>query len=94
MKNSVGWQIVMNAKIGFKLQVIATPGFDSLYHWCYQTMWLFLGTPDDPEDDTVMEQHGADELYSAVKSLMHAIQTEDKEAQQDAAHRIIRIAKP
>jgi len=30
-KNSVDWQIVMNAKIGFKLQVTATPGFHSLY---------------------------------------------------------------
>jgi len=26
-KNIVGWQIAMNAKIGFKLQVTATPGF-------------------------------------------------------------------
>jgi hypothetical protein len=25
---------------------------------------------------------------------MHAIQTEDKEAQQDAAHRMMQIAKP
>jgi len=41
-----------------------------------------------------MEKHGADALYSAVKSVMHAIQTEDQEAQQDAAHRMIQIAKP
>ena len=33
--NSVGWQIAMNAKIGFKLQVTATLGFHSLYDWCY-----------------------------------------------------------
>jgi len=51
----VGWQIAMNAKIGFKLHVTATQGFHSLYDWCYQTMWLFSGVPDDPEDDTVME---------------------------------------
>jgi hypothetical protein len=50
--------------------------------------------PEDPEDNAVMEMHGADALYSAVKSLMHAIQTEDDEAQQDAAHRMIQIAKP
>jgi hypothetical protein len=55
-KNSVGWQIAMNAKIGFKLQVTATLGFHSLYDWCFQTMWLFSGTPEDPEDDTVMDQ--------------------------------------
>jgi hypothetical protein len=84
----------MNAKIGFKLQVTATPGFHSLYDWCFQTMWLFSGAPEDPEDDTMMEKHGAEALYSAVKSLMHAIQTKDEEAQQDAAHRMIQIAKP
>jgi hypothetical protein len=55
---------------------------------------LFSGAPEDPEDDTVMEQHGADALYSAVKSVMHAIQTKDEEAQQDAAHWMVQSAKP
>jgi hypothetical protein len=32
-KNSVGWRIAMNARIGFKLQVTATQGFHSLYDW-------------------------------------------------------------
>jgi len=93
-KNSVGWRIATNAKIGFKLQVSATPGFHSLYDWCYQAMWLFSGAPEDPEDETVMEMHGADELNSAVQSLMHAIRTEELDAQQDAAHRMIQTAKP
>jgi len=93
-KNSVGWHGAMNAKIGFKLQVTATPGFHSLYDWCYQAMWLVSGAPDDPEDETVKEKHGADAVYSAVKSSMHAIRTEDEEVQQDAAHRIIQTAKP
>jgi len=84
----------MNAKILFKLQVTATLGFHSLYDWCYQTMWLFSGVPEDPEDETVMDQHGADAFCSAVKILMHAIRTEDEEAQQDTAHRMIQIAKP
>jgi len=92
-KNSVGWHIVMNAKIGFKLQVTATLGLHSLYDWCYRTMWLFSGAPDNPEDQTVKKNYGAHALYSAVKSLMHAIQTEDEEAQQDAAHWMIQIAK-
>jgi len=30
-KNTVGWRIATNAKIGFKLQVTSTPGFHSLY---------------------------------------------------------------
>ena len=93
-KNSVGWRIVLNVQILFKLEVTETPGFHSLYDWCYQMMWLFSVAPADPEDETVMEAHGADALYSAVKSLMHAIRTEDKDAQQDAAHRMIQIAKP
>jgi hypothetical protein len=93
-KNSVGWRIAMNARIGFKLQVTATQGFHSLNDWCFQMMWLFSDVPEDPEDETVMEKHGADALYSAVKSSMHAIWTEYEEAQQDATHRMIQIAKP
>jgi hypothetical protein len=57
-------------------------------------MCLLSGGPEDPEDETVMEKHDADALYSAVKSLMHAIGTEDQDAQQDAPHRMIQIAKP
>jgi hypothetical protein len=48
---SVGCRFVMNARIEFKLQVAATPGFHSLYDWCFQTMWLFSGAPEDSEDD-------------------------------------------
>ena len=94
MKNSVGWRIATNVRIGFKLQVTATPGFHSLFDLCYQAIWLFSGAPDNPEDETVMEMHGADALYSAVKSLMHAIQTENQDAQRDAAQQMIQIAKP
>jgi len=93
-KNIVGWHIAMNAKIGFKLQVTATPGIHSLYDWCYHVMWLFSGASDDPEAEIVKDKRAADALYSAVKSLMHAIRTEDEEAQPDAAHQIIQIAKP
>jgi len=44
-ENSAGWHIAMNVKIRFKLQVTASPGFHSLYDWCYQAMWLFSGAP-------------------------------------------------
>jgi len=57
-------------------------------------MWLFSGAPEDPEDEIVMEMHEADALYSAVKSLMHAIRTEDQDARQDAAHWMIQKATP
>jgi len=91
-KNSVGWLIVMNAKIGFKLQVTATLGFHSLYDWCFQTMWLFSGAPEDPEDDTEMEKNGAKAFHSTVKSLMQPIWNKDEKAQQDAAHWMMQIA--
>jgi hypothetical protein len=57
-------------------------------------MWLFSSVPENSEYETVMEMHGADALYSAVKSLMHAIRTKDDHAHQDAAHQMIQIAKP
>jgi len=57
-------------------------------------MWLFSGAPDDLEDETVMQKHSADALHSAVKSLVHAISTEDEDAQQAAAHQILQFAKP
>jgi hypothetical protein len=40
-----------------------------------------------------MEKHGAEELYSAVTSFMHAIWNIDKKTKPDVAHRMIRIAK-
>jgi hypothetical protein len=42
----------------------------------------------------VIEKHHAKALYSAVKSLIHTIWTNDKGAQQDAVDRMIQIAKP
>jgi hypothetical protein len=54
-------------------------------------MWLVSDAPEDPEDDTVMERHSTKGLYSTVKSLILAIRTKDEQAQQDAAHRMIRF---
>ena len=88
----MGWRIATHARIGLKPQVTTTAGSHSLYDWSYQTMWLFSDVPEDPGNETVMEMRGADALYSAVKCLMHAIQTEDQEAQQNVAHRMIQPA--
>jgi hypothetical protein len=90
----VGWRIAMNARIAFKLQVTATPGFHSLYDWCFQMMWLFSDAPENPEDETLMDKHRAEALHSEVKRFMHALWTEGQDAQQDAAHRVIQIANP
>jgi len=54
-RNSVCWHIVMKARIGFILQVIATLLFYSLSEMGFQTTWLFSGVPEDAENDTVME---------------------------------------
>jgi len=80
-KNSVGWQIAIRMRISFKLQVTATLGFHWLYDWCYQRTGQFSGTPEDLEDDTVEEEHGAEALYVAVKISMHVIREEDNDAQ-------------
>jgi len=94
MKNSVGSHIAMNGRIEFKLQVTATPGFQSLYDWCFQSMWLISGAPDNPEDETAMEMRSTKALYSTVKSLMHVIRTEDHDAQRDAARQMNQIPQP
>jgi len=77
----VGWRITTNARIGFTLQVTATPGVHSLHDWCYPTIWLFSGALEDPEDDTIVEKLGSDALYFAVKSLIDAFRTEDRHTQ-------------
>jgi hypothetical protein len=84
----------MTARIGFQLEITAMPGFHSQYDWCFHIMLQFAGVPEDPEDNTVMEKHGAEALYSTVMCLMHAIRTSDKHGQQDAALRMIQITKP
>jgi len=85
-KNSAGRWMATNARIGFKLPFPATSGFHSLSACYSQTMWMFSGPPEHPEDNSMMEIHAVYTLYSAAKSLMHAIRTEDQDAQQDVAH--------
>jgi len=57
-------------------------------------IWLLSGGPEDPVNDTVIEQHGAEAVHSALKSLMHAIRPDDNVAQQDAAHQMKKTPKP
>ena len=82
-KDCIGWRIVMNARIGFKLQYTAIPGFHSLDDWCFQTMWLFSGVSEAPADDTVMDKHDTEAVYSGVNILIHSIRTKDEDTQQD-----------
>jgi hypothetical protein len=67
-------------------------GFHSLYYWCFQPRWLFSGAPENPEDETVLENHCAKARNSAVNSGMHTIQANHNDTPQDAAHQLIHIA--
>jgi hypothetical protein len=84
----------MSVRIGFRLQVIATPVFHSLYDWYFPMMWLFPGACEDPENDTGMETHDTELVHSAMKCPVQSVRTDNQDAQQDAAHRMIPIAKP
>jgi len=57
-------------------------------------MSLYWGVPEYPQDNTVSEKHAAEALDSAVKSLIHAIRTENKQVQQVVGHQTMQIAKP
>jgi len=89
IKNSVVWQIVINARIPFNLQVKAIPGYQSLFDCCYWTIWVISGESNHPENNTIMEKHCAVAWYSTVQRLMHAICIEGNDAQQGAMHWMI-----
>jgi len=36
-------------------------------------MWLLSGASEDSEDETVIEMHGTDVQYYAVRRFMHAL---------------------
>jgi len=80
MKICVGWRIPTIVKIELKLQVTPTPGFNSLYDWCFQMMWPCSGVSEDAQNDDVMEKDDTNAQYSGVKSLMNAIRTEDNDS--------------
>jgi len=91
-KTRIGCQIRIKLSIGLKCQVTANKKLCSLFGCKYGTVWLFSAAPGNGEDDTVMEKKCTEALYSAMKSLVHAIQTEDTAAQQDTAHYMIPFA--
>lgn len=57
-------------------------------------MWQYSGVPEDPEDNPVTEKHSVDTPDSMVKSILHAIDIEKNQAQNDPGHQILQIAKP
>jgi hypothetical protein len=76
----------------------ATPSTNGQLSHCSWSCWIFDAHHWNKKKNCVrwriaMKMHGADAQYSPVKSLMHAIRTEDKHAQQYAAEQMIQIAK-
>jgi hypothetical protein len=61
---------------------------------CCQLMWQYSGVPEDPEDNPVTEKHSVDTPDSMVKSILHAIDIEKNQAQDDPGHQTLQIAKP
>lgn len=94
MKLNVGWQISINVRCGFKLQLTGMPEFHLLNNWYYMTTNLLSDVLEHPEEDTVIKKHSAEALDSWVKSLMHVIHSIEKEAQQNWAQWTIQIARP
>ena len=84
----------MEARICLNLQVISITGFHSVSDWCYQIMSLVSGSPKDLEDNAAIEKYSAEELFSAMESMMHTIRIEGRYIPQDTAHRMIQIASP
>jgi len=85
----LGWQCELDSNFNPQLR----RDFYSLYDWCYQMIWVFSGAPENTENNTMMENNGAETVYCAARGLMQAIWTEDAEAQHDAAHQMIQNGK-
>lgn len=54
-------------------------------------MWQVSGAPADLEDVMLKDKQVAQALHSEVQCLIHAMQTEDNEAQQNAASLMIEV---
>jgi len=65
-QNLKGWQIVINTRVGFKLQVTANLEDDSLWQWFYQTMLLLSAAPEGLDNNPSKHMNGAEALCSKV----------------------------
>ena len=54
---SIGWKVVSEADIGFKVQVTAIPAYHSIRDWANLTHWLFA-IPKVAEDADAVAKHG------------------------------------
>ena len=65
---SIGWKVVSEADIGFKVQVTATPASHSLRDWANLTHWLFA-IPEVAEDPDAVTKHGLAALEKVVVDI-------------------------
>ena len=91
---SIGWKVVSEADIGFKVQVTATPAYHSLRDWAHLTRWLFA-IPEVAEDPDAVAKHGPAALEKAVVDIQRAVSKDlPAHEQQAAAQAMIDVVRP
>ena len=81
---SIGWKVVSEVDIGFKVQVTATPAYHSLRDWAHLTHWLFA-IPELAEDPDAVAKHGPAALEKAVVDIQRAVSKDLPVHEQQAA---------
>ena len=91
---SIGWKAAMEAKIGFKVQVTATPAYHSLRDWTNISRWLFV-IPNEVEIPDSVSYHGPIALAKAVANVQRAVSKAlPSDEQQAAAQAMIEVIRP
>ena len=91
---SIGWKVVSEADIGFKVQVTATPAYHSLRDWANITRWLFA-IPEVAEDPDAVAKHGPAALEKAIMDIQYAVYKDlSAHEQQAAAQSMIDVFRP
>ena len=91
---SIGWKVVSEADIGFKIQVTATSAYHSLRDWANLTRWLFA-IPEVAEDRDAVTKHSPVTLEKAVMDIQHTVSKDlPAHEQQAAAQAMIDVVRP
>ena len=91
---SIGWKVVSEADISFKVQVTATPAYHLLQDWANLTRWLFA-IPEVVEDPDAVAKHGPAALEKAVMDIQCAVSKDlPTHEQQAAAQAMIDVIRP
>ena len=84
----------MEAKIGFKVQVTATPAYHSLQDWTNISRWLFV-SPNEVEMPDSVSYHSPIALAKAVANVQCTVSKAlPSDKQQAAAQAMIEVIYP